>query len=250
MTVQYLKPPLRREAPRDPALVLYLPLWMLDAGPLMSRDYNGYSVTRTGTIWTPQGHIFDGIDDSLTLGDTTTFKWMHGADDTAAFQWTVIAVLKLLTPGDIAVHPIVATGRVAGFGPGHMGIAFDEDIGSGAISLRIVNASTEYVCYNGITGLTSSAGEYGHLAVSYDQAIPSENARFYLNGSSKGTINKGAGITPSTDNSAGVMTIGSKPVVATYLNSTISEIFIYRRALLPGEVLNHYILAKKRLPWL
>jgi len=52
----------------DPSLVLYLPLHSLDGASFQSKDAYGHLCTRTGAIWTPRGHSFDGSDDLIDCG--------------------------------------------------------------------------------------------------------------------------------------------------------------------------------------
>ena len=52
----------------DPSLVLYLPLYRLDGASLMSHDVYGHLGTNYGSVWTPRGRSFDGVDDFIDFG--------------------------------------------------------------------------------------------------------------------------------------------------------------------------------------
>ena len=58
---------------KNPALVLYLPLWYPDSettsSTIISKDINRHSCTATGTTWGSQGRTFVGSDDYITVPD-------------------------------------------------------------------------------------------------------------------------------------------------------------------------------------
>jgi len=51
----------------DPSLVLYLPFHELDGTSFMSRDIYGHRSTNYGSVWTPRGRKFDGVDDYIDI---------------------------------------------------------------------------------------------------------------------------------------------------------------------------------------
>ena len=69
----------------DPGLVLYLPLHELDGSSFMSRDAYGHICARTGALWRPNGHYFDGNDDKIIVAAKT---WG------VANAWTVSLLVK------------------------------------------------------------------------------------------------------------------------------------------------------------
>jgi len=69
----------------DPSLVLYLPLHELDGSSFMSRDAYGHICARTGALWRPNGHYFDGNDDKIIVAAKT---WG------VASAWTVSLLVK------------------------------------------------------------------------------------------------------------------------------------------------------------
>lgn len=75
---------LKRDFIYDPSLVLYLPLYKLDGDSFMSKDAYGHLCTRTGALWRPNGHYFDG-NDYINCGAVTSLQeltiswWMSPA---------------------------------------------------------------------------------------------------------------------------------------------------------------------------
>jgi len=65
----------RRQLLRDPYLVLDLPFYELDGTKFMSRDTYGHLCTNKGTKWTPNGRVFDGVDDRITVANHTSFAF-------------------------------------------------------------------------------------------------------------------------------------------------------------------------------
>lgn len=53
----------------DPTLQFYLPLWRKEGAAFRSDDQHCHVCTKTGTLWQPQGHYFDGVDDKITVPD-------------------------------------------------------------------------------------------------------------------------------------------------------------------------------------
>jgi len=54
----------------DPYLVLDLPLWKRDGSHFISDDQYGHLITNSGSIWTPDGRWFDGVDDNISCGSS------------------------------------------------------------------------------------------------------------------------------------------------------------------------------------
>lgn len=63
-----------RETTCDPSLVLRLPLYEPEGASFMSRDAYGHLCTATGALWTPQGRLFDGIDDKIVVPHATSLN--------------------------------------------------------------------------------------------------------------------------------------------------------------------------------
>ena len=223
MTLQYLKPPPKWI--HDPELALYLPLYKRDATGFMSSDHNGHLVTRAGALWTPQGHSFDGVDDVLTVPHCAVFNLT---------ALTVIATFKVnSTPSNQTI----------------LDKNFETDTMTG-YSMR-VNDTTGMYFYLGdgvnydtiVVSKMITIGDWYQFAVTFNAG----NGDLYRNGISVGSL----AMTP-TSIAANTfdLTIGSRDGSVSPFDGVISEIAIYGRALFPQEVLNYYLTARSRMPWL
>lgn len=62
----------------DPTCVLYLPLYKLPGEVFYSRDRGWQKATNSGSIWTPKGRFFDGVDDYVNLGASPALDFTTG----------------------------------------------------------------------------------------------------------------------------------------------------------------------------
>lgn len=85
----------------DPYLALYLPLYELDGTQFMSKDAYGHLCTKTGALWRPQGHYFDGIDDKIACGTNPIL--MSYPDGLGIMAWVKRGVID-------AYHGIASVG--------------------------------------------------------------------------------------------------------------------------------------------
>ena len=58
---------------------LYLALYKLDGDSLVDRSAYGHLCTNYGSLWTPQGRSFDGVDDYVEVPDSPSIRsWPDG----------------------------------------------------------------------------------------------------------------------------------------------------------------------------
>lgn len=77
----------------DPSCVLYLPLYRLDGASFMSKDAYGHLCTAGKSVWTPQGHSFDGLDDDINCGSGSSFP--AGNSDRTILIWIYPKTISL-----------------------------------------------------------------------------------------------------------------------------------------------------------
>ncbi len=219
--------------------VLNLPLHhsiysVAPAKTFKSLDKNAYTCTAIGMLWTPEGGKFDGTDDVINLGDTTTFKFLHGALDTAAFQWTIEVWLRMAVivgdPNDNYV--VLSTGGYVS--SANVGIDFaiyylTGSTGQIGVDIRRGVSGQSVLNYISANGFYPNDGLWHHFVVTYDQALASANMTLIRDGVSIATANKIA-FTPSTANSTYALQIGGENNLRTYKGG-IGELRIYNAAL-------------------
>lgn len=70
----------------DPSCILYVPLWKKDGPQFMSEDGYGKFCTRAGSLWTPKGDYFDGVDDKVDINQETS-RGIIGASCITLITW-------------------------------------------------------------------------------------------------------------------------------------------------------------------
>lgn len=188
---------------------------------------------------TPQGLClldFDGTDDNITTGTTTTFKWLHGALDTTAFQFTIELWVRNddITSG--AAHYLLGTGTAGSAGVG--------------VDIYTVNRAIYCMIARGVAGETvlatvantaypNSTTAYTHLMFTYNQALANTNLIVYVNGVQAYTGNKSI-YTPSTAVSAYALYMGTTGALGLDFDGRMALQRIYNRVLSAAEGLSHY----------
>ena len=66
---------------------LALPFRYLDGDSFMDRSVYGHLCTKTGALWRPYGHYFDGIDDVLNCGNAPILQTCFGGDTTGSYTY-------------------------------------------------------------------------------------------------------------------------------------------------------------------
>ncbi len=206
----------------DPGLVLYLPLYKLDASSFMSRDGYGHLCTVTGALWRPSGRYFDGADDIIIATDSAAFR------NLTEFTWEM-----WVYPEDTAGHRMLFTKA----GKKYLQIRSDE-----FISLTIYAATT-----NGSVFTTDTVTEdaWNHIVVTYSFS-GDKKGRIYLNGSecSYSTQNATEG---ALDADTADLCMGLWYTGGLYdLKGVMGEVRIYNRALTPPEIQHNYLATKWR----
>ena len=202
----------------DPYCKLYLPLSKLDGNSFMSKDAYGHLCTNHGSIWTPQGRSFDGVDDYVDCG--TALGTLLGNNRT---QLSTVLWFKTNVTG--ANDGILNIGNFSSQGEWSLIIL------SNTLQFRMDNAA-----FNQSYSFTDIVN-WNQLVAVYDGS----NGKAYLNGVE----------VISAPYTVGLDLSGLKTIIAGYYNSSftldglIGEVLIYSRALTPQEILEHYIVGKE-----
>ena len=193
----------------------------------------------------PNSFSFDGINDDIITGDTSTFKFLHGALDTSNFQSTISFRVKINNPDtqDKAMF-FISTNEV---GSGTIGLSFffDDRSGSG-LSRRL-----RYFIYSGgngniIDGDSANNGypndnDWHMITATYNQGLGSNNLKLYVDSVLNEQFTK-TGNTPNTGDSTGPLKIAeSNSAVNPFpFVGLMDEYHIYDVALNQTEIDNLY----------
>lgn len=204
--------------------VFYAPLWKRDAAnaqKFMSDDAYGHLCTVTGALWTPQGRLFDGTDDVITVPD-------HNALDI-----TTAVTLELWINPDVikASHLVLAkraeAGTVANYS---IWLASDEIL----VQFYTGTAWADHTT----TTADLVAGIWYHIVVIID--CVNDRVSIYKNGISIYNVAETKNMVANTAN----LTIGGW--LTYFFDGRISLTRIYNRTLTPQEIQNNYIQTRWR----
>jgi hypothetical protein len=214
---------------KEPSLVLYLPLYELDGASFASRDAYGHLCTRTGALWTPSGHRFDGIDDLILAPDVPT-----------------------LTPGSGLVAEATIEGWIYGYNAqtGANKVAFGHEDG---LLIPPDHSDANYCGVLAVYGsdnnwhhsggpLTITSGTWHHLVGVFNRGL----LQTYLDGQLAKSNNAG-----SFNLKRYVQVPPSKFSIGGFddrewWNCKIGEVRVYNRALNPSEIQSNYLATKWR----
>ena len=204
----------------DPYCKFYLPLRKLDGDSFMSKDAYGHLCTNYGSLWTPQGRSFDGVDDYVDCGNDTSLNitdaitleaWVRTSDTSKDDQ----IIVGQIDPSIINrnYNLINTFGRIK--------FEHGDGVNSETFTTNniVVDGTWQHIVFTGISkGAT----------------------KIYVNG----VVVKAEILAYDIVNTTTVQkNIGGW--FAGYFNGLIDEVRIYNRALSPQEILDHYIIGKE-----
>ncbi len=180
---------------------------------IRDRSGNGNDCSITGAVWKRNDKglrylDFDGLDDLITTGDASTFKWLHGAEDTSNFKFT-IKTWFFATSWIDDILGLLETGTSAS---GSIGVSLWLDNRSSVPRTRrilgiISNDTAAIVAPDAGDNSVPNDTDWHQLVWTYDQTPATGNSIIYLDKTPKTTDNKSAE-TPSTSNSVRALEIG------------------------------------------
>lgn len=205
----------------DPSLVLSLPLYRHDGNSLLSAGAYGHNCVASGTSWRPGGRYFSGSDDVLDCGNAASLRLDQ--------EISVLAWLNLEVPAD---NRVIASRR-QGASDWQFYVTAAPKLGftfwSGGVE------RTALAIGNG----TAPVGSWFFAGVTYDGL----KGVLYLNGN----IDKSVDLTGAIDTAAAALTVGAVDTAGFQSwSGGIGEVSVYRRALVPQEVLRAYLATKWR----
>lgn len=192
-------------------------LWLLGqndahSATIRDRSGNGNHGTITGATWKQTGAglwylDFDGSANKVVVGSVADFKWLHGAEDTSDFKFTIKLWMFVTSFAD-DLWGLIDTGNASSAGIG-VSLWVDNRSGTSTRALKglIANGGA------GIAAPTSEDNAYPddaswhHFVWTHDQSPANTNSIIYLDTVFKATANKLAQ-TPSTSNPVRALNIG------------------------------------------
>ena len=208
----------------DPYCKFYLPLWKLDGDSFMSKDAYGHLCTNYGSIWTPQGRSFDGVDDYVDCGNKPSL------DITDAI--TVEAWVRPSSDPDAYSH-LVAKGHTEAYN-----LQWEASTANNPILFLIKPVGESYVTTDMVGSL--SINIWAQLVGTYDSATGL--LKLHQDGKLLTTKSIGAGKKIDTTTTSLKIADDGSPGGFPGL---IGEVRIYNHALTPQEILDHYIIGKE-----
>ena len=218
-----LKPRAELELDRlalDPYCRLYLPLWKLDGDSFADRSAYGHLCTNYGSLWTPHGRYFDGVDDYVDCGNKPSLR-----------PQSKITVELWLMSLDVSIkRPFLSSWVTTQ--EALLIFRHNED---GRLYYALNQSDHTWVDGTVTTILSNNQSYLTNLVADGSQI------KVYVN----------SAIDPTVRNYNGTLNSdGTDPLLIgcqgnQWWKGPIGEVLIYSRALTPQEILYHYIVGKE-----
>ena len=204
--------------------VLYAPLWAPGlSGPVFkSVDAYGHTCTVTGALWTPDGRLFDEVDDKLSIPHATSI------DNVFTGGGTLVAWINPASDGgnNQAHIAIKASGwfwniqsEAAGYTKSRLYIWRVGDDG-----------------YWDLVDAVIPLNSWSHFAITYDADLVANNPIFYFNGAVTANTEGQAPTDVMGDDSGDDLYIGNRADGLRSWDNLIGEFWGYNRILSVSEI--------------
>ena len=214
----------------DPSLVLYLPLYELDGGSIVSRDACGHLSSVAGALWRLYGRYFDGSDDQINCGATPAL-------DIASISIEAWMNSNVVAAGGAGG---VVYSRFADPGTGANGFELRfEGFGNKKMSFFVIRDGA-WPSVQDTNNVIAKTLTWYHIVATYDGA----DARLYINNE---FINAGSPSPPKSVSCNAIIGARTSGGAAPHRwDGLIGEVRIYNRALVPPEIEQNYLATKWR----
>lgn len=163
--------------------------------------------------------VLDGNGDFLTCGNLASdFKFLHGAEDTVNFKWTIDFWIRKNIAFDGQFRVIMGNRNLATGSVG-FSIYFTDD---NRIVFQISNTTTNVIVGGNILGNFPDDTNWHYLKVTYDNSLSSNNMKYFLDGVLVSQHTKIG--TPTTNDPNGVFRIGGRINNSQYFNGNLDEV--------------------------
>lgn len=205
-------------------LVFNAPLYFeeLDGRPFLSVDSTVFTCNTTTAVWSNEGRIFDGVDDSIATNDSGAMNF--STEDFSIEVW--------LKASDITTHKAFVVRGTRDASGWWIGAPNNERLWFETCDAPASRESS----YTATDVLLLDTWQ--HIVVTRSGA----NALFYVDGVSEALVSAGdhTTIVSSTNN----LIIGDEASIGYDMAGTIGEVRVYNKLLSPAEVLANYNATK------
>ena len=210
--------------------------WSLDN--TLEDSFGDIGLAATGAVFDtvnkklgPASIFYDGIDDYLNGGDTSDFKWMHGAEAANNFKFTVAMWVRLPTPEPDKLYTLFATQNLSTSGVG-IALFFDDRSSvprSRVLGMQITRGVAVFpvITTYSVDNVYPNDSNFHLVIFKYDQGLGSGNAIIKVDNSVVHTANKTANV-PTTANSTNAMHLGMTGVSTFPMEGNQDEVLIFK----------------------
>jgi len=222
---------------------LFAPLWhpRSKVSPFTSFDKNSNTITVTGATWSwPYGYSFD-VDDYLLIGGLDTFAFVQNS-----LIFSIEFVVKFNVP---TTRQITMSNTDTSFEKGFY-VIFENGVGKGTKAIELAAARGNGVVIEGRSN-DNSITDSGYHHVIITSSAAGDNLLFYIDSILKTTTYTVNYTSLSSGDSTRTLAIGidRSDLVSLPLGGVIGEIRIDNIAWPQAKVTQHYLAAKRRMPW-
>jgi len=204
-------------------LVLYLPLWALKNSSFQSIDAYKHTCTVTGALWQPDGRLFDGSDDRITVPDHASLQF-EANDDFTLIIW-------IEKTGGANTERLLQ--KTSGDANPRFVISLQSGVGSPSF-YGITDAVPNAVAVSGTTAMNDGPHMLS-LSVDRDNA---SGFVAYVDDATEGAAQDPTGVGDLSNVGVDV-TLGEFPNGVGDFTGTIGEAWIYSRAFVAAEITRH-----------
>jgi len=169
---------------------------------------------------------FDGVNDFVEAGTTSSFNYYHGATNPSAFAFTIGLWFK--TPAFTSFQNLLGNINTATSVGIRMGLTFR------ACFFQIFTGSDLVVQHQTAANSLPNTTGWIHVLWTYNQALASANSTIYINNVSVGTANKTANA-PSTANATGNMNFARTNLNNNLFTGNEYNVFFAQGVITAGE---------------
>jgi hypothetical protein len=181
---------------------------------------------RIGPLGNNYSVSFDGVNDFVEAGTTSSFNYYHGATNPSAFAFTIGLWFK--TPALTSFQNLLGNINTS------TSVGIRMGLNSRACFFQIFTGSVLVVQHQTAVNSLPNTNGWIHVLWAYNQALASANSTIYINNVSAGTVNKTANA-PSTANATGNMNFARTNLNTNLFTGNEYNVFFAQGVITSGE---------------